>query len=325
MQYLDEFEEYRARANSGGILPGHVFRSPVRSWSAENVSTVSARHSLTTEETGSFSNLEHDSMLKSMGVFLYPSVEDNSYVTINQVAKFQFEACFGRPIHTHDSYPCQPINVDRKPSAINTLRKQSQVNTLNLTEDAICQVQLPDCDEINSIEDNTAVPDPAQLMPERATARKASMDRLRVLDSWDIGYMRPRISSMPSSFSPAGGAGRRRSSRCHHMHTEPEMRRVRSFTITPSGAKCEGDLFVSKPPTGGSSLPLLHPAGLCHCACSSHTSLSNTSGSTDSVSLECPLFHIVLWGCRQVGKSTIIHAFSYPGTSSSFGKPFIFF
>ena len=306
MQYLDEFEEYRARANSGGLLPGHAFRSPMRSWSAENVSNRPSRPSLTTEESGSVNDLTSRSMFQTVGVFLYPSLEDNSYVTINQVAQFQFEACFGKPIQVH------PLPKDRK---------ISNINTLNVTDDTVCQVQLDDCDT-ESIEDNAQVPDPLMVPPPSATARKASMDRLKVFDSWDIGAMRPRISSMPSSLEHTGKScsGGRRASRCHHIHTETEMRRVRSFTITPRGAKCEGELVVSKNPYGR-SLPDLHPAGLCHCACSSHNSLPTSSGSEESVwCSDCPLYHVVLWGEEQVGKSALIHAFSSPGLGGSFGK-----
>ncbi len=142
--------------------------------------------------------------------------------------------------------------------------------------------------------------------------RKSDLDRS---DTWDVGSMRPRTSSMPGPADLRRAAWARRRSRtpsftcpcgCH-------LRKVRSFTITHKGeVQHEGDVFVTKSNPSLSSLDKLYwcPGGhlsatnsLCTSQGTSAESLDSEEGGPDEKYL------ILIMGKTCVGKTSIIHSF----------------
>ena len=124
-------------------------------------------------------------------------------------------------------------------------------------------------------------------------------------EDWDMGAMRPRVSSMP-----VRSVIRRPTSRAPSLvrlraNQSPDLHRVRAFTITSRGVVSNGDKYISN-----SSVASTESEGL-----------SNTSdGSHDTPT---PSYQVVLMGYPGVGKRSLICKFLSAENStamSSLGK-----
>lgn len=171
---------------------------------------------------------------------------------------------------------------------------------------------------------------------DKPIRRKSDLDRA---DSFEMGSMRPRISSMPGPGDVRRALWGRRRSRspdftcpcgCH-------LRKVRSFTIDHKTLEVhhEGDLFVTKSNPSLSSLEKLYwcPGGHLSAASSCTSGSCVTEGSLDSSldSIGGPdeKYYSVLLGKPFVGKSSLIQSFLSDTTigsvSTSVGKYRTFF
>ncbi len=153
---------------------------------------------------------------------------------------------------------------------------------------------------------------------DKPIRRKSDLDRS---DSWEMGSMRPRISSMPGPGDVKRALWGRRKSRtpdftcpcgCH-------LRKVRSFTIDHKTLEVhhEGDLFVTKSNPSLSSLEKMYwcPGGHLSAASSCTSGSCATEGgdsidsSLESVGGPDEKHYVVLLGKAFVGKSSLISSF----------------
>ena len=150
---------------------------------------------------------------------------------------------------------------------------------------------------------------------------------------WDLGEdeMRPRVSSMPSSYKRTAFSQKDKSCMpttstclcgCH-------LRKVRSFAITPKGVVNEGDVYVTRSNPSLSSLDRCHlllcKTGHLSTASSQSSNVSvsgHEQGSTDSCTDGNITYQVWVIGKMYVGKSTLVQRFTNEITTfqTSIGK-----
>ena len=127
-------------------------------------------------------------------------------------------------------------------------------------------------------------------------------------DDWILGDMRPRITSMPSRPFRRSRWGRDHPPSLSQLRRSPipgETHRVKSYAITPKGVVIKGDVYLSR---------------------SSTSVASNESESTthSAGSIEQPVYRVLVIGEPGVGKRALVQSFLSPDSPdnnlSSFGK-----
>lgn len=118
-------------------------------------------------------------------------------------------------------------------------------------------------------------------------------------DEWDMGAMRPRVSSMPARTltkrARVPSLARLRS------NNSPDMHRVRAFTITSHGVVSDGDKYVSNSSVSVASTESEAPS-------------LTPDGSHDTPT---PSLRVLVVGDHGVGKKALIHKFLSSGDSSA--------
>ena len=349
----DEFEEFKRRASTGGIIP---FKTPILKEISESKDE---------EDDGEQEqriSRRRKSRAQSAGVLRLPIKNDNlgspnrerSPDTLDpklSLEQFRVRSDSGGSASLLPR--SRSGGSDRSPLADDYLTLSSDdggefggegdVPKIRLKRPSVPVNQTPAQTITNSRQLHRGLSDTKEencdnflTVTDKPIRRKSDLDRS---DSWerDVGSMRPRISSMPG---PGASGDVRRALWSRRRSRSPDftcpcgchLRKVRSFTIDHKTLEVhhEGDLFVTKSNPSLSSLEKLYwcPGGHLSAASSCTSGSCVSEGSLDS-SMEFiggpdEKYYIVLLGKAFVGKSSLIQSFLSETTigsvSTSIGK-----
>ena len=342
----DEFEEFKRRASTGGIMP---FKPPI-------VPEISADE---TQDEDSKIFQRRRSRAQSAGVLRLPiknanpgsPTMDRSPDTLDpklSVEQFRVRSDSGG---SNSLLPrSRSGGSDRSPLADDYLTLSSddggefggdsEVPKIRLKRPSVPVNQTPSQTLPNSKQLHRGLSDTMEenflTVTDKPIRRKSDLDRS---DSWEMGSMRPRISSVPTPADIRKALWGRRRSRspdftcrcgCH-------LRKVRSFTIDHKTLEVhhEGDLFVTKSNPSLSSLEKLywcpggHLSAASSCTSGSCVSVGSVNSSLESIGGPDEKYFTVLLGKPFVGKSSLIQSFLSETTigsvSTSIGKLYLSF
>ena len=301
--YEDDFEELRARANSGGFLP---YRKPKRPSMTSQMSVVSGEGYIGDTEETDANNTDVDNVF----VDVVPSVQMSPTKRVEGNGSV-WSSHHRRRQHCIDKYPSlsPPNSSPELPRELwGVIPQQQQQQVFKF--------------------DQQGVLSPLACRDKRSFQQDGD---------WILGQPRPRVSSVPSrtalrkTKSAATGAGTvptsptltQLAARRQAFGSGENVHKVRAFAITTKGLVKGGDLLLtrSNPNLETSSSPTYKGCRMP----ARPNSLSSVQGSTGSaLSLESnPEPHkVFMLGAGGVGKTTLIHKFIASGMSfeSSFGE-----
>ena len=344
----DEFEEFKRRASTGGIIP---FKTPILQEISENKEQGEEED---VEEKEQRISRRRRSRAQSAGVLRLPiknenplsgpggspSNRDRSPDTLDpklSLEQFRVRSDSGGSASLLPR--SRSGGSDRSPLADDYLTLSSDdggdfggegdVPKIRLKRPSVPVNQTPAAQAMtNSRQLHRGLSDTKEencdnflTVTEKPIRRKSDLDRS---DSWEreVGSMRPRISSMPG---PGASGDVRRALWGRRRSRSPDftcpcgchLRKVRSFTIDHKTLEVhhEGDLFVTKSNPSLSSLEKLYwcPGGHLSAAssCTSGSCISEGSPNSSMESIGGPdeKYYIVLLGKAFVGKSSLIQSF----------------
>ena len=355
----DEFEEFKRRASTGGIIPYRPTKLPEIS-----ETRTSSQDDDEVQQESKLIEQRRRGRAQSAGVLRLPIKNRNlgspnrerSPETLDpKLSPGQFRVRSDSSGSNSLLPRSRSGGSDRSPLADDYLTLSSddggdfggdpEVPKIRLKRPSVPVNQTPSQTISNSKQLNSGLSDTKEenfcdnflSVTEKPIRRKSDLDRS---NSWESpGSMRPRISSMPGPGDIRRAMWGRRRSRspdftcpcgCH-------LRKVRSFTIDHKTLEVhhEGDLFVTKSNPSLSSLEKLYwcPGGHLSAAssCTSGSCLSEGSldSSMDSIGGPDEKYFTVLLGKPFVGKSSLIQSFLSETTigsvSSSIGKLYLLF
>ena len=303
--YEDEFEEYRARANSGGMLPESKLRAQTHKHQHLR-STHITSDVVPTEKILSFSD---DSLCGYISHTVHSDTpkdcsQRRENRKIDQNKGHQAHSVCNEPVETQFSSHVTKCSANISDLYIN--RKTSNAPQSSDYEG------LPA--HINTQNIETCV----NLSP---MANRKQYNHLKMSSLEDL---RPRVYSMPTTLKvwmksePRKGGSN--PSLAQIQHTIQCCHRIKSFTITPRGLKKNQDLIVSRRWEDD------NPPCMCHnCSCALRTESFTSQCSIHSA--DNGHYKVAVTGNPAVGKTTLVSQLSTSNRRyfSSFGKPFFLY
>ena len=292
----DEFEEFRLRSYSGGLLPSDSRKRAIMRCKAR----AQKQRDLAGREVGNVSEDEEHKMDTTISGNLDTQPEDSYHHSNSCDVSYMDVALGNKKQHHHPSKDSIGSPEHNGMALSSSLPEKSNMEDPNfniVVHELIEKLEALKHSESKQ-SDQKNYGDYQCKSPRTMINERYSPGNDDLVSDWLMGEVRPRVYSMPTRGSSLSHGYRR-----HHApplseawhNDEPLQHRVRSFTITSHGLVSKGDIYVSHESSDSGGGRAVGRKGGTSTSC---------GGSQEAVK-----YHVGIQGVPVVGKTSIINSF----------------